>query len=173
MTQPTRELAYVEGLREVDDALAEIPQALRRPVVLSALRRAARPMVRDARLRAPRGTDPRRRGSEKQRRSGEAAAIGHGADSIRARSVRARSQHEATVAVGPDKKHWYMSLVEFGTSRHAPQRFLTPAFEAHKRQAIETFGDALWKSISRTAARLARKAAAGKLGKRAERALRE
>ena len=173
MTSPKNELAYVEGLGELDDTLAELPQALRRPVVLSALRRASKPMVRDARARAPRGTDPTRRGSRKQRRSGQSVAIGPGADSIRARAVRARSPHEATVAVGPDKKHWYMSFVEFGTSRQAPQRFLTPAFETHRVQAIETFGDALWKSISRLTKRLARKAAAGKLSRRAERALRE
>ncbi len=172
MSQPKSELAYVEGLRELDDALAELPQALRRPVVLSALRRAAKPMIRDARLRAPRGTDPRRRGSRKQRRAGKSVAIGPGADSIKARAMRARSQYEATVAIGPDKKHWYMSFSEFGTSRQPPQRFLTAAFETHKVKAIETFGDALWQSISRKAARLARKAAAGKLGKRAERALR-
>lgn len=53
----------VAGLKELDAALSEIPAALRRNVVLSALRRAAQPIVRDARARARRGADPRRRGA--------------------------------------------------------------------------------------------------------------
>ena len=48
---------------------------------------------------ARRGSDPKRRGSQKQRKSGESERIGHGADSITARAVRTDRPNEATVAL--------------------------------------------------------------------------
>jgi HK97 gp10 family phage protein len=162
----------VAGLKELDAALTEIPAALRRNVVLSALRRAARPIVRDARMRARRGTDPRRRGSMKQRKSGESLTMGPGADSIAARAVKSSVATEAAVTVGPDRRHWYMKFLEFGSARQAPERFLTPAFEVNKEAAVQLAGEELWKSIAATARRLARQAEAGTLGRRASEALR-
>ena len=161
----------VEGLKELDAALAEMPEALRRNVVLAALRKAAKPIVQDARARARRGTDPKRRGSQKQRKRGESEAIGHGADSINVRAVKRSVAPEPTVAVGPSVKHWYMQFVEFGTSRQAPDRFLTPAFEINKEAAVKVIGEELWKSLARTAKRLARQAESGKLSKKSLRAL--
>ena len=160
----------VVGFRELDAALAELPQALRRAVVLAALKKAAAPMVRDARAKARRGKDPRRRGSMKQRKSGESAAMGHGADSIAARAVKASSPNEASVAVGPDARHWYMKFVEFGTARQSPVRFLTPAFEVSKDEAAQLVGEELWKSLSAAAKRLAKQAESGTLSKSAQRA---
>lgn len=165
------ELTHVEGFRELDKVLGELPQAFRRSVVLSALRKAARPMIKDARARALRGSNPRKRGSKKQRDSGEAETIGHGADSIRVKAMRATSKNEATVAIGPSAKHWYMSFVEFGTSRQSPRPFLRPAFQVHRQRMIQTFGIELGKSIERKAATLARQAAAGKLSRSSARAL--
>ncbi len=161
----------VAGLKELDAALGEIPAALRRNVVLAALRKAAKPIVKDARARARRGTDPKRRGSPKQRKKGESESIGHGADSIRVSAIKSSVRSETAVAIGPDAKHWYMSFVEFGTSRQAPDRFLTPAFEINKDAAIKVVGDELWKSLARTAKRLARQAETGKLSKKSLRAL--
>jgi HK97 gp10 family phage protein len=162
----------VLGFKELDAALAQLPEALRRQVVLTALRKAAQPMVRDARAKARRGKDPRRRGSQKQRKSGESEAMGHGADSIAARAVKSDSPNEAAVAVGPDARHWYMKLVEFGTARQSADRFLTPAFETNKERAIEAVGQELWKAIAATAKRLARHAEAGTLSNSATAALR-
>ena len=160
----------VVGFRELDAALAELPQALRRAIVLAALKKAAAPMVRDARAKARRGKDPRRRGSMKQRKSGESAAMGHGADSIAARAAKASSPNEATVVVGPDARHWYMKFVEFGTARQPPVRFLTPAFEVNKDEAAQLVGEQLWKSLSAAAKRLAKQAESGTLSKSAQRA---
>lgn len=160
------------GLREFDEALAQLPEALRRNVVLGALKKAARPIVKDARARAPRGTNPAKRGSKKQRRRGDSAAIGPGADSIAARAVRAALAADVAVAVGPDAKHWYLRFAELGTARQAPQRFLTNAFEAHKEAAVAAVGAELWKSLAATAARLAKKAQAGTLSRTQAAALR-
>lgn len=162
----------VVGLRELETALAEIPASLRRNVVLAALRRAAQPIVRDARARARRGTDPRRRGSTKQRRSGESLTMGPGADSIAARAVKSSVATEASVTVGPDRRHWYMKFVEFGSARQSPVRFLTPAFEVNKEAAVQLAGEELWKSIAATARRLARQAESGTISRKAAEALR-
>ncbi len=163
----------VLGYRELDGALAQLPEALRRQVVLAALKKAAAPMVRDAKASARRGKDPRRRGSMKQRKSGESEAIGHGADSIAARAAQSDSPYEAVVAVGPDARHWYMKFLEFGTARESPQRFLTPAFEVTKDAAVRAVGEELWKSLEATAARLSRQAVSGSISPRAAEALRE
>ena len=153
----------VLGFKELDAALAQLPESLRRQVVLRALRKAAQPMVRDARAKARRGKDPRKRGSMKQRKSGESEAIGHGADSIAARATKSDSPTEAAVAVGPDARHWYMKFLEFGSAHQAADRFLTPAFETNKEAAIQAIGQELWKEIAATAKRLARQAETGKL----------
>ena len=162
----------VVGFKELDAALAEIPAALRRNVVLAALRRAAGPMVRDARAQARRGKDPRRRGSMKQRLSGESLTMGAGVDSIAARAVKSSTPNEAAVTVGPDARHWYMKFLEFGTARQAPDRFLTTAFEVNKDAAVQLAGEELWKAISATAKRLAKQAEAGTLSRGAQAALR-
>jgi HK97 gp10 family phage protein len=153
----------IDGFADLDRALGELPQSVRRPVLLRALRKAAQPVVDQATATARRGRDPRKRGSKKQRTSGGSAWIGHGADSIKARPLRPISTNAAAVAVGPDAQHWYMKFLEFGTARQSPQRFLTPAFDAHKEDVLEQIGIELWNSIAAAAARLNRKAVAGTL----------
>ena len=162
----------VVGFKELDAALAEIPASLRRDVVLAALRKASQPIIRDARARARRGTDPRRRGSMKQRKTGESLRIGPGADSIAARAIPSSVATEASVTVGPDARHWYMKFLEFGSARQSPARFLTPAFEVNKEAAVQLAGEELWKSIAATARRLARQSESGTISRKAAEALR-
>jgi len=106
----------VSGFKGLDEALAELPSAVRPAIVRRALRRAAQPIVDDARRRAPRGTDPRKRGSKKDRRTGKSAGLGPAADSIRATVVPSTSEHEASVAVAAGPRHFYLRFSEFGTS---------------------------------------------------------
>lgn len=62
------QFATVKGLSDVDQALALLPQSMRRSVVLAALGKGAAPMVKEARARAPRGEGgAARRGSKKSR----------------------------------------------------------------------------------------------------------
>ena len=161
----------VVGFQEFDKALAELPVAFQRNVLLSALKKAGQPIVRGARARARRGTDPTKRGSKKQRRSGESAKIGHAADSIAARVRPAAPGAAASIGIGPDVKHWYLMFEEFGTSRQAPHPVLRPAFAENAEEALGLLGDELWKSLARTTRRLARTAAAGKLSASARKAL--
>ncbi|RVI41050.1 HK97 gp10 family phage protein, partial [Sinorhizobium medicae] len=47
----------------------------------------------------------------------------------------------------------------FGTSRHGPQPFARPAWDAGKNQVLDTIKDELAVQITKAAQRLARKAA--------------
>jgi len=158
------------GFAELDAALHQLPKALQRGVMLTALKKAAQPIVEAAKAKAPRGTDDKRRGSKKQRKSGESAEIGHGADSIAARAVRSDSPTSATVAVGPDAKHWYMKFAEFGTAHESPRRFLTPAFEENKLSVADRVGVELWAALQAKAAQLAGQAGRGALSDNTRRA---
>lgn len=158
------------GFRELDDALGRLPEALRRDVVLKALRAAGEPMVDAAAARLTRGSDPRKRGSKKQRKSGESVAIGAAADSIAVRALRATTNTQVAAAVGPDAAHWYTRFREFGTSHEPARRWLTPAFETEKETVMERIGVELWASMKATAERLAKQGGAGTLSRKAVRA---
>jgi len=168
----------LSGFKELDDALVELPKAFRRPAMIAALKRAAKPIVNAARACARRGSDPAKRGSKKQRLSGQSEAIGPAADSIKARAVSQAdvedvATNQATkyasgpggtvqIAVGPDKAHWYYKFVEFGTSRQSGDHAITAAFEAHQQEFLKILGPALWSEIEKAARKAAfRHAATG------------
>lgn len=156
----------VEGFAELDALLGELPVSVRRRVVLKAMHKAGEPIAADARARAARGRDPRKRGSKKQRDAGEGPWIGAAADSIQSRPVRQSETNTVVTAIGVDAAHWYLKFVEFGTARQAAQRPVTQAFEANKEEALDLLGIELWESISGEAARLARAATKGTLTSR-------
>lgn len=201
----------VVGVREADHAIGLLPEALRRNTILAALRKSVRPMIADARARAPKQLNPKRRGG--QRLGSFLAAkwkLAKGlAQSIKASALRARDPHRVEIRVGYGRGHFYGRFFELGTSASsgqaardrttyvrrskktgelkagvlrkrkarrghaglAPRPFLGPAFAAHQQEIVETVGVEIGRSVERTAARLARQAAAGKLSKTARRAL--
>ena len=180
----------VLGFKELDAALAELPAALRREVVLKALRRAADPMVREARARARRQPNPRRRGGYP---AGEMKAL---ADSIQVSAVKPNASFpkEAAVKLGPDADHFYGLFVEKGTQArgrvyrdnrnkirrntrgHAATRafeYLAPAFAMHAERAAQAIGEELWEVLAERARSLAKKAGKGTLTTKAKEALLE
>lgn len=137
--------AQIEGLEELERAFNELPKGMGRNVLLRALRKAGTPVANEAKSRAPRGKDPRRRGSKKQRKSGQSARMGSMADSIRVRAVRATpGGTEVTVAIGPSSAHFYSRFLEYGTHGSILRRL----------------GQAIKSGASATAARKALKAEA-------------
>lgn len=178
----------VLGFKELDAALAELPSALRREVVLKALRRAADPMVREARARARRQANPRVRGGTSAREMGPLA------DSIQVSAVKARAEfpNEAAVKLGPDADHYYGLFVEKGTRArpriyhdnrgkirrntrgHAATQafeYLAPAFAMHAERAAQAIGEELWGVLAERARSLAKKAGKGTLSTKAREAL--
>lgn len=180
----------VIGFRELDEALAQLPATLRRDLVLRALKKAAAPMAREAKARARRQANPRRRGGR------PASELKPLADSITVSAVRSNSAfpNEVAVKLGPDKDHFYGLFVEKGTKRrgrvyrdskgkfrrnrrrHAATRafeFLEPAFQMHAERTAVVIGEELWKALAKKAESLAKKAEKGTLSKKAREGLTE
>lgn len=141
----------MDGLRELEAALQELPKATAGNAGRKALRAGAEPILGDYQARAPRLSG----------RMVESANIG------RKLSRRQRAAHRAAddrdnvelfVGPGPDPAAVQQ---EFGNENHAAQPALIPAFENNKRKSIDIIGDELGKLIKAAAARLARKRARG------------
>lgn len=153
----------IEGARELDAALAQLPAATGKAVMRRALTKAARLTASRARAYAPVETGnlresititPRlnRRQSRGQPKAGDVAIY-------------------VGPAVGKGAKGSHGHLLEFGTYKMAARPFMRPAWESTKDQVLRTIQAELWAELRKAARRLARKAAAGKLSKSAFRTL--
>lgn len=136
----------VEGLRELERALAQLPKATGKNVLKRTLMKAGQPIEVAAEAQAP-----ELRGHLKRSISTSTKL-----------TKRQKSQHrkQSTVEVfvgagGLPQAH----LQEFGTVDHPPQPFLRPAWDANKMRALESIKGDLWAEIKKAAERLARKAA--------------
>lgn len=132
----------VEGLRELDRALGELPKATGRNVLRRTGVKALEPMAEAARTQAP-------------------VEFGDLKDSI-AVSTRAPRRHRraSTVEVymGPGP-HPQAITQEFGTFFHPAQPFMRPAWDGGKTELLESVKSDLAEEIGKAAQRLARKAA--------------
>lgn len=165
----------IEGLRELDEALKELPRATARNVLKRALTKAGQPMADMARSLAP--VDPDGGGTlrdnivvssrikNKVGASEYAAAMRDGLGkeaavaALRdARRAAAGMGSHAEVYVGPTTKAFYGMFQEFGTRNHGPQPFLRPAFDSRAPRALDTIRDDLATEIEKARARLAKKA---------------
>ena len=135
----------LEGVKELDRVLASLPKAAGKQQLKAFLRKAAKPVVKDARARAPKDS-------------------GAMAKSIKARTMT-RTNVPAAISIGPDAEHWYGVLRERGTAHQAAQPFLRPAWDAHKKSIAANLAKDLSYVLERMAQRLLKQAYAGKLSK--------
>lgn len=150
------------GARELEAALRQLPRATAKGVLRRALRKAAAPTATVAEALAPRG------------------ATGNLLASIDVRTVLVKSQKKRRPKIGDVElfigattpKGAHAHLLEFGTSKMAAQPFLRPAWDSTKQQVLDAIETEIWESLSKAARTLAKKAAAGTLGKAAREALR-
>jgi HK97 gp10 family phage protein len=141
----------VEGLRELDKALKELPQATGKAALRRVLKKAGEPIAQQAEAAAPVLTGQLR------------ASIGVGTKlTKRQGSLHRKMFRDDKAAVeifvgagGLAQAH----LREFGGDDAAPQPFMRPAWDANKMAALKTVKTELWTEIKKSAARLARKAA--------------
>ena len=129
------ETVTVTGLRELADALRELPLRVARSSLRGAVSSAAA-LVRDkAREIAPKLTGEMARDIQIKR------ARTSGNELLRARYdvfVRAGKKSRLSgKARGVDKDSYYWRFVEFGTSKMAARPFMRPAFETTKSAAVE------------------------------------
>lgn len=157
---------HIEGLRELDAALGELPKATARNVCVRILLKAGKPIQEAAQAAAPvRPQDAPEKhfsvgGVEKERRIGTLRAlvqIGARLTKRQAREVRKAGKDFAEVYIGT--RDPIGRLEEFGTAQAPAQPFLRPAWEGGKMQALDVIAKELGASIEAAAQRLARKAA--------------
>lgn len=146
----------IEGLRELEAALSQLPKATGKNVLRRVLKARAEPMARMAASIAP--DDP---GTSGARDLASSIAVSTKL------SPRQRRQHrkmfrndkasvEMFVGAGPLP---HPHLQEFGTSKMGAQPFMRPSWDASKGPMLEGLKDDLWSEIAKAAARLAKKAA--------------
>jgi HK97 gp10 family phage protein len=169
----------LEGLKELETALKELPKATGKNVIRRTLILAAQPIADQARAMAPVG--PPRPGELKKsialsrikftggeagkaafaQAMAEGATRAEAAEAAKAANIAASGEADITSAViviGPGRLVQAITQ-EFGTVHHPPQAYMRPAWDQNKMQALQIIKDELWNQIQKAAARLAKKAA--------------
>ncbi len=129
----------IDGARDLERALAGLVPRARGRILVSALRAGGRPIVEDARRRAPVDTGALR-------------------DSIGI-VMRRRERNAAVAALGlrregrGGKVAFYGKFFEFGTETMAPQPFMRPALASQEQAAIRAFREKFWNRFQRESAR--------------------
>lgn len=139
--------AKVEGFKELDRALGELPKATARNVLKRTLKKAAQPVLDDWVANEP-------------RRTGHLAlstVIGTRLTRRQASEARKDGKYFAEVHVGTADPAGQFQ--EFGTFKEPAQPSGRPAWEKNKERALEIIGKELGGEIEKSAAKLARKAA--------------
>ena len=123
----------VLGLSELDDALAELTLSAQKKTLEGALMKAALPIMKDAKKRAPKDEGDLRKAISRQR-------------------IKKADLPSVTVKVKRSRKNpypFYWHFIERGTSRQAATPFLRPAFEQNVELAIQLFSEELTKRIDK------------------------
>lgn len=132
----------IEGLRDLDRALGELPKATGRNVLRRVGRAALEPMAEHAAEQAPH-------------------LFGDLRDSVQVSTKRPRRHRKASeveVYMGPSNVP-QAHLQEFGTQHHGPQPYMRPAWDRGKDGALGAVAGSLAEEIDKAAQRIARKQA--------------
>lgn len=125
---------FVQGMDEAARALRKIKETIQANQLEEATLKAADPIERAARDRAP----ERKKGGGTLKRS-----ISH--------EVKVKKPHEVVTVVGPDKPGFYGMYFEIGTFKMPASPWLEPAFLAKKDEAIKNAADVLKSKLFRAA----------------------
>ena len=162
----------IEGLRELDEALGELPKATGRNVMRRALMAAVGPIVEDAQRLAPVRSGRLQKSIMVSTKASKRLGLSEYAEVMRGggsqseayaamRAVRASNTANTAmqVYVGPSRAAPHAHLVEFGSANNSPQPFLRPAWDAGWRTALESIKGHMRGEIDKAVVRLARKQA--------------
>lgn len=167
----------VDGLKECEAALAELPKATGRSVLRRVLTKRGQPIADRASQLAP--DDPMSAPPDLKTsifvstklknnvgKSAFAAVLKGGGTKAEAtaalRTARRAAGGEgsfAEVYVGPDAKHFYGTFQEFGTVHMASQPFMRPAWDEGKGAVLDGIKDDIWKEIEAAVKRRAKRQA--------------
>jgi HK97 gp10 family phage protein len=147
------------GLKELERALGQLPQAVRRRVGLKVLREAGQPVAKAARALAPVAAEAHWIGSKDK---GNRRLVDPGGlrESIDVSATLATSQRgdkgslaPVEMYIGPGQ-HPQAITEEFGTFDQTPHPFLRPAWEAEKINTLDIAGTLLGIEIDKAAKRI-------------------
>lgn len=173
---------HIEGLAELDRALAELPKATARNTLKRVLVKAGQPIADAASRNAPVRTGELRESivvsSRVENNAGKSeyaaamrAGLGQGAAVSAMRDARRAAKGTgsfAQIVVGPTKAKSKRDAIkrivqEFGSVNQPPTGFMRRAWDSEKDNALEIIrrdlGDEIAKSVARVAKSAARKAA--------------
>lgn len=150
----------LEGAKELEAALRELPHRLQKSTIRRALIKAGEPIVADARSRVPvesgrlqRVIQIATRLSRRQRRT-RAKGANKGQVDVYIGAAPARYAHLVEFGSGPRRTKTGKS-----TGQMPAHPFLRPAWEAGKVKALQDFSRLLWIEIEKSAKRLAKRKA--------------
>lgn len=140
----------VEGLKEVEDAMMDLPKRINKRLTSKVLMETAQPMARDASILAP--DDPKTGGYDLH------TTVRAGTGNTKGAGWTKRDPVE--VYIGPRVRHQH--LMEFGTVHTPAQPFMRPMWDASKNWALNNIATRLGEEVAKAAKRYARRLAKGK-----------
>ena len=143
----------VDGLRELEKALSDLPKATGKNVLRRVLKKRAQPVADAMRATAP--DDPATGGNDLKSSIGVSTKLSPRQRGLH-RKFGGKAAVEMFVGAGPVP---HAHLQEFGTVNHSPQPFARPAWDSGKGPLLEGLKDDIWAEIATAAARLAKKQA--------------
>lgn len=141
----------IEGLREVDKALAELPKATGKAVLRRVLKQRAQPIADAMETGAPKDTGRLARSAGVSTKLNKTQRAKH-----RKMFKSDRASVEMFVGVAGLAQ---ATMQEFGTVNHPPQPFARPAWDAGKEGLLDGIADDLGTEIDKAAKRLAKRRA--------------
>ena len=152
---------HVQGLRELQAALKELPDRIARNVLRGSVSAGAAVIRKEATNRAPVSAGPKRQGQPPP------GTLKRSVYQKQIRKLSSLVRQTFIVSVRKGKKYrnqgkkgnlsqdaWYARFVEFGTAKMAARPFLRPAFEARKGEAVAAIKDYLARRIPLEVAKL-------------------
>lgn len=155
----------IEGLKELQQALDQLPKEIQGRPLRSAVSYGAKAVVEDVKSKVPVGETGILKSAVYRYRSRRDSATGRETFFVGIRQGKAQYKDTAynrrKGRVGKTYKTageaYYWRFLEFGTAKMAARPFLRPAFEATKSRAVEIIKERLGKAIETQAKKLARK----------------
>jgi HK97 gp10 family phage protein len=137
---------HVDGLKELDKALGQLPKATAKSVLRRVLKDAGEPIARAARRNAP---------------IGDTHHLQESIDVSTKLSKRQRALHKE--AGGKAFQEMFVGTndpagvqQEFGNENHGAQPFMRPAWDSEQDKALEIIANQLWTEIKAGAKRVAK-----------------
>lgn len=155
----------IEGLKELEKALKELPLEIQKRPLRSAVSAGAKEIADEAISKAPVGQTGNLKKSLYRYRSRRLSAIGKETFLVGVRKGKGiygntnlnRRLNRVGKTYKTQGEAYYWRFLEFGTSKMPAQPFLRPAYENAKERAVQIIKERLGKAIEAQARKLAKK----------------